>query len=127
MHNASSSSGRSVTHVGSFLPHVTASFSLYRAAHVNWVVDELKAAIASAPEVPVEFTAFVTSDNDASSPLDDSASSTSDPEKNAYDEKGDDSMDIKGLQIVSGRPDIQKILEDAVTTSAGPVSVDGAL
>ena len=33
--------------------------------------------------------------------------------------------DLKGVVTVSGKPDIRKILEDAVTSSGGPVSVDG--
>ena len=34
-------------------------------------------------------------------------------------------MDIKGVTVFGGRPNIREILEDAVTTSDGPVSVDG--
>jgi hypothetical protein len=76
----------------------------------------------------------VTSDNEADrDPAhtldDDTASGTSeaDPEKDAYDEKGSSTTHVKGLEVMVGRPDVHKILEDAVTKSTGPVSVDGKL
>lgn len=36
-------------------------------------------------------------------------------------------LDIKGVNVYQGRPDLREVLEDAVTTSSGPVSVDGTL
>lgn len=61
-----------------------------------------------------------------------------DPEKDGeYDEKSpvevvdtpafDSSLDIKDVTVIQGRPDLRKILEESVTLSSGPVSVDGQL
>lgn len=66
-------------------------------------------------------------DADPTHALDDRSSGiteTGDVEKDAYDEKNA-AVRVKGLDIVLGRPDVYKVLEDAVTKSAGPVSVDG--
>ena len=80
----------------------------------------------------MSFTAFVTSDggvdNDPEHSLDDdhsSGMSTADPEKDAYDEKDSSVVRIKGLDVMTGRPDVHKMLEDAVAKSTGPMSVDG--
>lgn len=69
-------------------------------------------------------------DNDPAHTLDDdtaSGTSEADPEKDAYDEKGSSAVRVKGLEVMAGRPDVHKVLEDAVTRSTGPVSVDGEL
>lgn len=78
----------------------------------------------------MSLAAYVTSDGPADADpghtLDDSASGSSgDPEKDAYDEKSGGVVRVKGLEILTGRPDLYRILEDAVTKSTGPVSVDG--
>lgn len=83
---------------------------------------------------------YVTSGSSAEQSLDDAASGISkspstprDLEKEgAYDDQPSPSSDklsdaftsIKGIDIKYGRPDIPKILEDAVKGSDGPVSVD---
>lgn len=94
--------------------------------------DELAAAIAVAPEgVEVSVSAYVTSDgpidNDPQHTLDDDGASSTDAEKGAYDEKmpATPTSVVKGVDVFNGRPDVRKILEDAVARSAGPVSVDG--
>ena len=90
---------------------------------------------AITPDVSVSVRAFVTSDggvdSDPQHTLDDDTASDlskTDPEKDAYDEKvpPTPSSVLPGVDVFSGRPDVRRILEDAVTRSAGPVSVDGA-
>lgn len=97
--------------------------------------------------IHIYVTSGVATDDSAAQTLDDGDSGISkssqtpgkdaDPEKDAeYDEKAstdvcdtpvvESYLNLKGVTIVSGRPDIPKILEDTVTTSTGPVSVDGA-
>ena len=106
---------------------------LASSAHINWIADELQRAVAAiTPDVSVSVRAFVTSDggvdSDPQHTLDDDTASDlskTDPEKDAYDEKGARISRIPGLEVRAGRPDVFKILEEAVTTSAGPVSVDG--
>ena len=39
----------------------------------------------------------------------------------------DDLSELQGVSFLSGKPDLHKILEKAVTSSNGPVSVDGEL
>lgn len=100
-------------------------WAVRHASHIAWVADELRAAAASVPsDVVLSLMVFVTAPSSPTGTLDDSASMISDPEKDAYDEKAEAAPRIRGLQIAAGRPDVQKILQDAVTTSGGPVSVD---
>lgn len=131
MRVASFSSGRSVTNVS--YVHIRAQFPVLIigiSAHISWLSEEFSKAVASiSSDVDVSLTAFVTSDGaddkDPRHELDDDSSTSSDPEKDAYDEKSSTGSLVKGLSVSSGRPDIYKILEDAVTKSSGPVSVDG--
>lgn len=114
-------------------------------AHINWLGTELKKTVTAIPDgVDLSIMIYVTTGTStnvsATQTLNgheqDVQEKDTDPEKDGdFDEKNsveivdtpafDASLDMKDVTVVSGRPDIRKILEDSVTTSAGPVSVDG--
>lgn len=115
-----------------FHPSAYTHFAL--AAHIQWVTEELSAAIAAVPAtLEVSVLVYVTSDGpvdtDPTHSLDDDTSSSTDAEKDAYSEKAPPtpSTIAQGIELRVGRPDVAAILEDAVNKSTGPVSVDGAL
>ncbi len=103
-------------------------------------------ALTSAPAgIELSCTVYVTS-SPPSTPVSESAAQTlaygesgipkssQDPEKDVeYDEKqstvashsNEGYTHIKGVELLPGRPDVRKILEESITTSDGPVSVDG--
>ncbi|KIP02112.1 hypothetical protein PHLGIDRAFT_309956 [Phlebiopsis gigantea 11061_1 CR5-6] len=104
-------------------------------SHLSWVADELSAALAVAPAgVEVSVAAYVTSDGPVDSDPqhtldDDDDDDSTDAEKGAaYDEKlpPTPASVLRGVDVIAGRPDVRKILEDAVSRSAGPVSVDAS-
>ena len=121
-------------------------------AHINWLATELIKAVTAAPQnLQLSILIYLTSgappssDDSAAQTLDDGDSgmtqSSQKPQKDAdvereaeYDEKSPTDVstesieavtDLKGVTTIPGRPDIRQILEDVVTTSDGPVSVDG--
>ncbi|THG97143.1 hypothetical protein EW026_g4808 [Hermanssonia centrifuga] len=114
-------------------------------SHINWISSELVKALTSAPAgIELSCTVYVTS-SPPSTPVSESAAQTlaygesgipkssQDPEKDVeYDEKqstvashsNEGYTHIKGVELLPGRPDVRKILEESITTSDGPVSVD---
>ncbi|KAJ3540668.1 hypothetical protein NM688_g6196 [Phlebia brevispora] len=114
-------------------------------SHISWLDTELRKAVSLVPtgvelSVLIYVTTGASSGGSSTQTLHNHAGHAahdSDPEKEAEcDEKSsvevvdspttmiDPSLNIKDVTVVSGRPDLRKLLEDAVTTSTGPVSVD---
>ncbi|KAF7789296.1 hypothetical protein EIP86_000240 [Pleurotus ostreatoroseus] len=113
-------------------------------AHINWLGTELKKTVTAVPDgVDLSIMIYVTTGTSANGSAtqtlngheQDVQEKDADPEKDGdFDEKNsveivnttafDASLDMKDVTVVSGRPDMRKILEDSVTTSTGPVSVD---
>lgn len=124
------------------------SLTICPAAHIGWLDSELKKALATASSISdlsVSATIYVTSNSGSGlSSLDDGTSSVSssspqvrDLEKEgSYDDQISPSSEkmsadafpsVSGVEVKFGRLDVAKTLEEAVTSSDGPVSVDGQL
>ena len=122
--------------------HITTlllSLSTSSAAHISWLDGEFKKALAAASSISdlsISVTIHVTSSSESGIPtLDDDDSGVRDLEKDgSYDAQASPSSEkmpaealqtLSGADIKYGRPDIPKMLEEAVRSSDGPVSVDG--
>lgn len=118
--------------------------------HLGWIGSDLvKAVSAAPPELDLRIQVYITgaakspsfsrsdSGSDSGTPstlvsqtsIDQRsvASTTKDEKSFACADTKERIMDfdMKGVSVYAGRPNVREILEDAVTTSSGPVSVDG--
>ncbi|KAH8118598.1 ferric reductase NAD binding domain-containing protein [Phellopilus nigrolimitatus] len=99
--------------------------------HLNWISKLLTTALVSAPPLLiVEPRIYITSSKAKSRDLTtltyNLASEPSSPSSASGDYKLTDVLALSSLKTRYGRPDVQSIIEDAVSVSAGPVSVDVA-
>ena len=108
-------------------------------AHTTWLASEMAKVMATAlPEgIELSIAVYVTSEADTPASLSVVDASKSSPQLSDLEKDADEddkshqgsNKDIdgllKGVTTIAGKPDLYKILEDAVTNSDGPVSVDG--
>ena len=99
--------------------------------HLAWISKLLTSAVVSAPSsLVVEPRIYITGAKakipDLTTLDYDSPSSPPSPSSSSDEGKKLDVLSYTAFKTRSGRPDVYRIINDAVSSSAGPVSVDGA-
>lgn len=101
-------------------------------AHLKWIPGRLTALAAAAPPgVSVSIKVYVTAGRPSLEELEKNASADSEQSSTYHtDDKKSDILSLdegnNDFELLEGRPDILRLLEDEVKASGGPVSVDAS-
>lgn len=97
--------------------------------HLGWIAKALTGAIVNSPSsLSIEPRIYITSQK-AQLPdittLEYDTAEPSSPTSSSVEEKKVDPIPIAAFKTKRGRPNVHRIIQDAVAISPGPVSVDG--